>query len=320
MDVSVCIVNWNTRDLLYRCLDSIKRSTEGLRYEVVVVDNNSADGSADMVSAEFPECILIASKENLGFARGSNLAAQAASGAYVFYLNPDTELVSNAILGMFTLLEATSGVGAVGCKLLNADGSIQFTCASTLPSPRSELVSLLGFSRLFPHSRICSARELDYWDHKNSAAVECLSGACMMLPRALVERLGGFDESFFMYGEDLDLCCRIRREGFDLYYLASESILHHEGAGSSKRGRSFAPLMQREANYRLLRNHFGRGRAIGYRTAVLLGSFTRVLGISAIWPLLLCREVGRHDRISDLIAKHVDLLLWSIGIKRGPLR
>jgi len=315
MDVSVCIVNWNTRELLARCLQSIRQHTDGVAVEVIVVDNGSSDGSAAMIALGFPEVRLIEPDENLGFARGCNLAAASASGQCVLYLNPDTELATNAIHGMWQFLMNSPAYGAVGCRLLNTDGSIQPTCAAALPTPRNELSALLFLDRLFPRSRAFRPRELADGGHDDSRDAECLSGACMMLPRALALRLGGFDEHLFMYGEDLDLCCRIRREGLRLRYLASETIYHHEGSASRKRGRSFAPTRQRAANHYVLRKHFGRASALGYRAAVLVGSCVRLLGAIALSPLwALGRDTGR-PALGAFIGRHADLFMWSIGVK-----
>lgn len=320
MDVSVCIVNWNTRELLARCLQSIRERTAGLQVEVIVVDNASGDGSAALVAADFPEVKLIASSENLGFARGSNLAAASASGDYLLYLNPDTELVTNAVFGLWQCLVHNPSHGAAGCRLLNSDGSIQLTCAGSFPNLRNELSSLLFLDRLFPRSRVFSSREMNYWNHADSRDVECLSGACMMVPRALAERLKGFDDALFMYGEDLDLCCRIRRTGRTLHYLASEVVYHHEGAASRKKGRSFAPLWQRGANYYFLRKNFGRPAALGYRAAVLLGSCARVVAGLLLWPWWRLHRRLQADDAAHFVAKHVALFLWSIGLKRMPSR
>lgn len=320
MDVSVCIVNWNTRDLLRRCLRSVFECTHGLRIEVIVVDNASADGSVPMVVSEFPMVKLVASSDNLGFARGSNLAAHSATGRYVLYLNPDTELVTNAIFGMWTHLRRHPGHGAVGCRLLNSDGSIQLTCASSFPTPRNELTSLLFLDRLFPNSKACSSRELNYWDHTDSRDVECLSGACMMLPHTLARRFAGFDESLFMYGEDLDLCCRLRSEGLLLHYLASEVIYHHEGAASKKKGRSFAPLFQRSANYYFLQKNFGQAAALRYRSAVSIGASVRVLAGFLLSPLWILRRGASGRDFLNFMGKHTDLFLWSVGMKGVPLQ
>lgn len=319
MDVSVCIVNWNTRDLLCRCIESIRARTEGIEYEIVVVDNNSSDGSGAAIERKFPDVKLVGSTENLGFAKGCNLAVGQSVGNFVLYLNPDTELVSNAIAGMMRLLEKRPDVGIGGCRLLNSDGSIQLTCASAFPSPRNELCSLLGLDRMFPRTAFFSARELGYWDHRDSRDVECLSGACMMLRRELVDRLGGFDVGLFMYGEDLDMCARVAREGLRLHYLASETIYHHEGAGSTKRGPDFAPLRQRAANFYFLQKHFGEMRAAGYRGAVLLGSAARLFGLAMASPFLLAMKRFDWDELSGLFARHGRLAVWAAGIRRQAI-
>jgi GT2 family glycosyltransferase len=319
-DVSVCIVNWNTREMLRRCLLSIRACSHGVRLQVIVVDNDSADGSADMVRQGFPEVTLIATGDNLGFARGSNRAAQAAVGAYVLYLNPDTELVSNAIRGMWAYMQQHPSCGATGCRLLNSDGSIQHTCASGFPTPRNELSSLLFLDRLFPRSRLFSSRELNYWDHANSCDVDCLSGACLMLPAALDKQLKGFDESLFMYGEDLDLCCRIRAQGLVLHYSASEVIYHHEGAASKKRGRSFAPLLQRAANHYFLHKNFGAGMAFAYRVAVSIGTAARLFAAGLLAPWWLLKGGQRRESFVNFMGKHADLFLWSVNAKQIPSR
>jgi N-acetylglucosaminyl-diphospho-decaprenol L-rhamnosyltransferase len=320
IDVTVCIVNWNTRELLRQCLQSIRKHSVGLKLQIVVVDNASADGSADMVRQGFPEVQLMASLDNHGFARGSNLAAQAAKGSCVLYLNPDTELVTNAIQGMWTYLAQHPACGAVGCRLLNSDGSIQTTCASDFPGPRNELTSMLFLDRMFPRSVTFSSRELNYWDHANSCDVPCLSGACLMLPTLLAHRLAGFDENLFMYGEDLDLCCRIRQRGLVLHYLAQEVIFHHEGAASKKKGRSFAPLWQRAANVYFLQKNFGVGPARWYRAAVLVGAAARLMGAGLLSPGWLLMRGARRAQMQNFMAKHAELLLWSLHLKALPAR
>lgn len=317
MDVSVCIVNWNTRELLCSCIESIRRHTNpDLRHEIIVVDNCSADGSVEAVRSRFPEVIVIDSKQNLGFARGSNLAASRASGRYVFYLNPDTELVTDAMTGLVAEIESEPRIGAVGCKLLNTDGSIQYTCACDAPSPWNELCSLLALDRMFPRSRLFSARELGYWDHAQSRDVQCLSGACILLPRELDARLKGFDEAHFMYGEDVDLCLRIGRAGYRVRYLASETIYHHEGAGSRKRGRDFAPIRQRAANYRVLARNGSKARALRYRIAVLAGSGARLLGCLLALPPSLLLGARARERVIHVASRYWGLTLWALGLRK----
>jgi len=319
MDVSVCIVNWNTKDLLRNCIAAIKEKTTGVSYEIVVVDNNSSDGSQDMLRTEYPDCKLIASTENLGFARGNNHCVKHTTGEYILYLNPDTELITNAIYGMYSFLETNKNVGAAGCKLIYPDGKIQYTCASTFPTPFREFSSLFLLNRIFPKSKCFSARELDYWDHMESREVDCLSGACIMAKRELIERLGGFDEKIFMYSEDLDLCYKILKEGFSIYYLSTEAIMHYEGASSKKRSSNFAPLLQKQSNYYFISKNYGDFQARCFRMATFAGSLFRIL---ITVPLFIAAESGMMNKDidpSNILDKYINILLWSIRIKTLPI-
>ena len=278
MDISVCIVSWNTRELLYNCIDSILKMTSGVSYEVIVVDNNSSDGSAEMVKQQFPQCKLIESKNNNGFAKGNNLGLRVATGKYILYLNPDTVLITNALYGMFHFMEANTNIGAVGCKLLNQDGSIQFTCARTFPTLFNQFCYFMMLNRLFPKS--CSTTEMSYWDHRDSREIDCLSGACIFARKDIINKLQGFDEKFFMYAEDVDLCYRIKLEGWKLYYLASEEIYHLEGASSKKQSQKyFSAIAMRESNFQFFVNHYGKVNAQVYKLIIFIGSVFRLLVI-----------------------------------------
>lgn len=313
MDVSVCIVSWNTKDLLYKCIKSIKEKTLGLVYEIIVVDNASADGSGEMVLENFPDCKLIESKKNLGFAKGNNMAVKEASGKYILYLNPDTEVVTNAIGGIFSFLENNANYGAAGCKLTDPIGNIQYTCAAAFPTPLNTLSSLLLLDKAFPQSKLLSSRELNYWNHEDSRGVECLSGACMMVRKDVVESLGGFDEKIFMYSEDLDLCYRILSTGRYIYYLSTEVIIHNEGASTKvKSNKNFSSLMQKASNYYFFRKHFGIKKAEQFRLAVCLGSFSRLILIFVSFPLfVLVKEINPVDAF----IKYINIFLWSIGLR-----
>jgi GT2 family glycosyltransferase len=317
MDVSICIINWNVRDLLDRCLRSIREKTSGVSYEVIVLDNDSRDGSAEMIRAKYPDCHLISSGDNLGFIRGNNVAVNRAGGKYVLFLNPDTELVTNAVYGMYSFLEKNSAYGAVGCKLIYPGGDIQYTCASTFPSPLNELNQLLYLNRIFPRVRSFSGRELEYWDHRDSRDVDCLSGACIMIHRHLFDEVGGFDETGFMYAEDLDLCCQILKRGWKIRYLSTETIIHAEGASSSQAAkRSFAAVMQRKQNEYFLKKNFGQFKAFHYRLAVLLGSCLRVIAITPFYLLSQAGLISNRANYAQKISQYNDLLLWALGRKR----
>ena len=314
IDVSICIVNWNTKELLRQCLNSIKERTAGLTYETIIVDNDSRDESVQMVKLDYPECLIIESKENLGFAKGNNEAVKGASGKYIFYLNPDTELITNAIYGMFFILEKHADIGAVGCQLVTSAGQIQYTCARTFPSPLNQFSLLVMLNKLFPRSRQLSTAEMEYWDHTDSREIDCLSGACIMARKHIIDGLNGFDEAFFMYAEDVDLCYRIRSEGWKIHYLAEERIFHHEGASSKKRAnRHFSAIMQRASNYYFLTKHFGRIQALKYRVAVAVGSIIRLCVLMFLAPILI--KTNPEKVSTDSFPKYWNLFLWALGLR-----
>ncbi len=314
INVSVCIVNWNTKYLLQQCVKSIREKTGGLTYEIIIVDNNSQDDSIQMVKRDYPECVIIESKKNLGFAKGNNEAVKKASGKYILYLNPDTELITNAICGMYLFLEKNKDFGAVGCKLVGSDGQIQFTCARTFPTPFNQFSFLTMLDRLFPQSRRLSTVEMNYWDHADSREVDCLSGACILARKEVIDTLNGFDEKFFMYAEDVDLCYRIRKESWKIYYLAEESIFHHEGASSKKKpNRHFSAIMQRTSNYYFFAKHFGHIKAFEFKAAVGAGSIIRLFALIILLPFLLQSKPAKVN--SDTFSKYLYLFLWSIGLR-----
>ena len=199
-----------------------------------------------MVRKEFPECKLIES-ENVGFAKGNNKAVKEAIGKYILYLNPDTELVTNALYGMYQFLEHNVSFGAAGCKLTHRNGIIQYECARTFPTIFNEIYHFFFLNRIFSKSKTFSSSELDYWDHQNSTSVDCLSGACMMVRKIIIDKLGGFDESTFMFSEDLDLCYRILKDDRKIYYLATEVIIHNQGSSTHKKNKSFTIIMQKQS-------------------------------------------------------------------------
>jgi len=306
--VSILIVSWNTRDLLDDCLKSIAAKTR-VPHEVIVVDNASADGSAEMVRSLHPGVRLVASETNLGFVKGNNEAARLATGENLLLLNPDTKLETDAASGLDRLLRSDAAIGAAGCKILNADGSIQWTCAGTFPGPWNEFTSLLFLHRIAP--RLFPTREQTWWDHEDDRDVDCLSGACMMVRRDLWETLGGFDPAIFMYAEDVDLCCRVLRAGKRVRYLASESVWHFEGAASGQRKESFYSLVsQMSSNAYFLRKHFGAPRALAYRAAVFVGSSFRLVLGTLGYPFLPSPP-GRSR--GWFLRKNLALLRWSLA-------
>lgn len=314
VNLSICIVNWNTKEFLDKCLSSIIDKTYGITYEVIVVDNNSSDASIEMLKDKYSWCHVIINKENLGFAKANNQALNISKGKYVIFLNPDTELITNAFPSMIKFLDDNSQYGAAGCKLLNTDGTIQFTCARAFPTHFNQLCHFLMLNRLFSTSSFFSNEDLEYWDHNDSREIDVISGACLMVRRAIAEKLGGFDEKTFMYSEDVDLCYRIKRLNRKIYYLAEAEIMHYSGASSDKRDNpDFVPIMLRRGHYFFIQKHRGYSRAILYRLTILFGvSFRLLILLPLIILSTLINNKNKRQISMNLFKQHCAILLWSL--------
>lgn len=236
-DVSVCIVNWNCAPLLRKCLASLYARPQGVRFEVVVVDNASADGAADMVAAEFPQAVLLRNPANLGFSRGNNQAAALARGRYLFFLNNDTELPAGTLAEFVAFADRHPGVGMVGPRLRGADGAPQVSYR-TRPTVWAlcHRISLLRWTRLFRRAYYRYRR--DTFDPDGVRVVEALMGAAVFLPRDVFEQSGRWDERYRFGGEDLDLSAQVSRR-HQVVYFGHVEVLHY-GRVSSRANTSFA--------------------------------------------------------------------------------
>lgn len=226
---SVLVVNWNVRDLLRACLASVyaEARTPAAEYEVIVVDNASSDGSAEMVRREFPQVRLVVSDDNLGFGRANNVAFARCRGRAIVLLNPDTVVLDGALDRAVARLEARADVGALGTRLLNADGTLQRWTGGALPGLRNVARHHLMLDRVLPRAWRGAPLFLEA-DVAEDVDVDWVSGACMVLRReALDGRL--FDERYFMYGEDMELCARLRGAGWAVTYSPAATIVHHQG-------------------------------------------------------------------------------------------
>lgn len=229
MNLSVVVVSFNSGDYLRRCLASVLGHTKGVSCEVIVVDNASWDGSAEMVEAEFPQVTLIPLPVNVGFAAGCNRGIERAAGEFILLLNPDTELAEDAFSPMVAYCRQNPSVGILGPKLLNSDGSLQLSCRR-FPSHLTSLFNRQSvLTRLFPGNPFSRRYLMTDWAHDRIERVDWLSGACMMLRREMVERIGGMDEGYFMYIEDVDLCYRAHQAGYEVVYFPQVSVTHHIG-------------------------------------------------------------------------------------------
>jgi GT2 family glycosyltransferase len=243
LDLAIIIVNYNTRDLLRDCLTSIYCSRGELRFKVIVVDNASADGSAAMVRAEFPQTDLIASQINGGFASANNLGLRqvgfAADGRpgpeaprYGLLLNPDTVLPATALADMVSFMDEHPEVGAAGPKLVLPDGRLDLACRRAFPTPEVSFYRMVGLSKLFPRSPLFGRYNMTFADPDELLEVDSVVGAFMMVRREAIGQAGLLDESYFMYGEDLDWAYQIKANGWKIYYNPAVTVMHVKRAAS----------------------------------------------------------------------------------------
>lgn len=263
--VSIVIVSWNTVDLLRRCLVTLKdeiAGTPSCDVEVFVVDNNSKDGSAEMVALEHDWVNLTVNSDNLGFAKANNQALVRASGDYLLLLNPDTEIQKGTLNTLLTFLDKNPRAGVVAPKLLNSDGSIQRSCRQ-FPTFFGMLFELIGLSKIFPVGSKYGAQFREYkmldWDHDDVRAVDQPEGACLMLRKAVIEEVGLLDEGYFMLFEEVDWCYRIKEKGWEIWFTPEAHVIHHYGQ-SIKQVKVKMILSSHRGLYRFWKNHYQKGR------------------------------------------------------------
>jgi hypothetical protein len=237
-DLSVIILAFRGYDKLTASVEAVFASQTNYIYEVIVVDNGSADGTAERFEKEFignhhPNLKLIYNI-NEGFAKGNNLGIKSSSGKYVLLLNPDTVVQPDTIQVCMDYIIADPGIGALGCKLIKADGKLDLASRRSFPNPVNALYRFLGLSKLFPHSKRFSSYNLLFTSEDEIMEVDSLVGAFMLMPRAVLHKVGLLDEDYFMYGEDIDLCYKIKQAGYKVIYFPKTFTYHYKGQSSKK--------------------------------------------------------------------------------------
>lgn len=234
MKLSVIIVNYNVRAYLEQCLRTVQEALKGVDGDVFVVDNMSTDGSVEMVREKFPDVKLMANAENVGFSRANNQAIRASNADYVLLLNPDTVVGEDVFHKVIAFMDAHPKAGGLGVKMVDGTGTFLPESKRGLPTPAVAFYKIIGLTRLFPHSRTFGRYHLGHLPENNVARIEILSGACMFLRRETLDKVGLLDESFFMYGEDIDLSYRITLGGYENWYFPEARIIHYKGESTKK--------------------------------------------------------------------------------------
>jgi len=304
VDITISIVNYNTKDLLRDCLNSIYKIKGEIKFEVVVVDNASSDESVRLIEGEFPEAKLIKNRQNLGFAKANNQAIKQSKGRYILLCNPDTVIKSNSLDKTVEFMETHRRVGALGCKILNPDKTIQ-TSNNSFPNLFTVFLHIFQIKKIVPSSRIRerigrrwrllpgkTLREYFrvYWDSDRIREVEWVTGACLLVRRETIEEVGLLDENFFMYYEDADWCYRMREKGWKVFYFPLFEVFHYVGKSAGKFNyKSF--IEKYKSMYYYFWKRGGRIALFLLHLIVFTGLSLRLMG------LLMIYLVSRNSRL-----------------------
>lgn len=301
MDVSIIIVNWNTKNILRDCLRSVYEQAGDVDYEVIVVDNASTDGSLDMIKSDFERVVLLENAQNKGFATANNQGMEIAKGRYVLLLNSDTVVLDGAIAKTVSFADAHPRAGVTGCRVLNADRTLQPTCFM-FPSILNMFLSSTYLYKFFPRSRFFGRERMTWWDRSDVRQVDVVTGCFMLVRREAIDQVGVMDERFFMYAEETDWCYRFREEGWDVTFTPAGQIIHLGGQSTAKK--PVAMIVQlRLSILKFIRKHSGRFAQVSAR-------FLTALFFAVRLPIWFARVFSLRQR-SEAVVK---MRAYSIGI------
>jgi len=306
--LSVIIVNFNVKYFLEQCLFSVRKSAAQLDVEIIVVDNHSEDGSLDYLQPRFPEVKFIANETNIGFAKACNLGLKCSGGELVLFLNPDTIVPEDCFSKCIGFFETHLDCGAIGVQMVDGSGNFLKESKRSFPSPSTSLYKLFGLSLLFPKSKIFGRYHLGHLDKNTDHEVDVLAGAFMMVRKKVLDEIGGFDETFFMYGEDVDLSYRIQKAGYKNYYFAETTIIHFKGESTRRGSLNYVRLFYNAMSI-FVHKHYGRTRAGIFAAAIHLAIWIRA-GISAVGRFLQRIGLPVFDALLILLAFVLVKELW----------
>jgi len=293
MDLSVIIVTWNSQEFIRNCLDSIFLSQGNFSREIIVVDNDSFDETAKIIEQLYPQVNLIQNKKNLGYAKANNQGIEKTRGEYILLLNPDTQVLEDSLSLMCEFMEENPEVGALGPKLLNPDKSVQASCRE-FPSFSTLIWEFFGLSRLFPRSRVFSRWRMGYFNFDKQREVDQPMGSCLLLRRATLEDVGILDENFAMFFNDVDLCFRIKKSGWRIYFYPEAKVIHHKGA-STRKAKVRMIWLSHLAFYKFFKKH-----KAGLANRLLLFLFLIPLVFSA-WVRILRFHLGKLTGVARFV-------------------
>lgn len=281
IELSFIIVNWNAKDFLKACLSSIKKTIGNINHEIIVVDNGSEDGAPDMVSAEFPDVILIRNNDNVGFGRANNIGIKRSRGEYLCLVNSDVEILEGCVSRLINYMKENERIGLTGPKIFGKDGNIQRSCMG-FPTLWNMFCCALGFDKIFNRSSFFSGYMLHYWNHNDIKDVDIINGCFWIIKRTALNEVGVFDERFFMYGEDMDFCRRFHEKGWRVVFYSKAEAIHYGGGSSSLAPYKYYIAMQK-ANYQYWNKYNKTSSTIAYSLIKVLHEAVRIAGNSVLY-------------------------------------
>jgi len=314
MDLSIIIVNWNSKDYLKKCIELILCHTHDINFEIIVIDSASYDGCGEMLRQVYPCVQFVQNHQNLGFAKANNKAFQFSKGKSLLFLNPDTEVEDNSIVVLYKHLNSLPDAGIVGARLLNSDRSIQTSCIQSFPDILNQVLDMEVLRKRFPRWKLWGMSSL-IDNVSMPSEVESVSGACLMIKREVFEKVGMFSNDFFMYSEDIDLCFKVRKRGLKNFYIPDAIVVHHGGTSSAQSNVStFSSVMQVESQCRFFRKTRSETYCYQYRLALFASS---VIRLAFLFPALhLYKKRGETHWIQGAIQKWEARLRWTLGLER----
>jgi GT2 family glycosyltransferase len=302
--VSVIVVTWNGKQYALECLTSLHEQESALPVEIIVVDNASTDGTPDAIREQFPNVLLVRNNANLGFAKANNIGMSRSRGKYVCLVNSDVVVPPGCLERMVGYLEKNSGIGVLGPKMISPDGSIGQS-VMRLPTVWNTICCALGLHSILPASRIFGGFLMEGYTYDRIDEVEVLTGWFWMLPRVALQQVGGLDEQFFMYGEDIDWCHRFIKAGWRVVFYPGAEALHY-GAKSSAEAPTRFYVEMRRANLQYFRKHHGRVGSVGYILATWIHELVRIVGYSLVY----CCDHARRPAAAFKVSRSVLCLRW----------
>jgi GT2 family glycosyltransferase len=327
LSLSIIIINYNVKYFLEQCLLSVIKALKNIEGEIIVVDNNSTDGSFSFFQGRFPKVHFIWNKTNPGFAKANNQALKISKGEYILFLNPDTIVPEDCFEKCISFINLNNNNCALGIKMIDGAGNFLKESKRAFPSPLTSFYKLSGLAKIFPHSKTFAKYHLGYLNENENHEVDVLAGAFMMFPKKILDTVEGFDEDFFMYGEDIDLSFRIQKAGFKNYYFAESSIIHFKGESTKKESLNYVKMFYKAMSI-FVKKHYGSSKSGLFSFFIHIAIFLRA-SFSAITRLLKWKTPERnkeeYENIPTIIAgsagefKEVENLFKNTGRKENIL-